>query len=484
MSYTLTLQLNHITFAHEGAHFPLFEELNLQFYPGWSGIIGANGTGKSTLLHLIEGSLRPQSGEILAQNGLVYYVPQRSDILPESAEAFMASCEAYAWQLKEQLGIGWDWPERWEELSGGEHKRFQLAVALFVRPDILLVDEPTNHLDAHTRNLISEALQDFGGIGLLVSHDRELLTQLCRHTLIMESTGVQMYRCGYQEAVSAQKETASHLRKSHELASKAVKKLTRQVHAQRQKADRSDARVSKRHVDKKDIDTKKKIDLAIFTGKDATDGIALTRMQSRLEQLKEKQGAIGRIFETGIRIEASRCRKLFPLVREAAPLIPEGKVMNRLVITEGERLGISGPNGTGKSRLLDELVTLCGQNDGVLYLPQEVSLSQSEAIIKAYRRLNKEDASRVMTLIRRLGSDPKRLLQSSLPSPGESRKLILAMGMIGSPCLIILDEPTNDLDIVAVEVLENALADYEGGVIIVSHDEAFLKRLTEKRINF
>ena len=191
---------------------------------------------------------------------------------------------------------------------------------------------------------------------------------------------------------------------------------------------------------------------------------------------------MGRVFETGMRIEASSCPKCFPLIREAAPILPGGEELEKLVILERQHLGITGPNGSGKSTLMKALIDRCPSDGRALYLPQELGEKASEKIMADFMDLDSEEQGRVMTLVRRLGSDPAKLLQSSLPSPGESRKLMFAMGVLKQPCMIFLDEPTNDLDIVAVESLEEALAAYEGTLIVISHDRAFLENTVQEII--
>lgn len=189
-----------------------------------------------------------------------------------------------------RLGVGEAWQWNWERLSHGERKRAQIAAALYKNPPVLVLDEPTNHLDYVSKALLVESLQRYRGIGILISHDRELLDGLCRHTLFLGRGSPDMRHSAYSVAKREREKEIAYQRELHERHGKTVKKLKRQVQAQRQKADRSDARVSKRHVDPKDVDTKKKLELAVFTGKDATDGKILERYKSRLAQAEAKRG--------------------------------------------------------------------------------------------------------------------------------------------------------------------------------------------------
>jgi ATPase subunit of ABC transporter with duplicated ATPase domains len=170
------LHLRSVFFSHDPSH-PLFDDLSLSFPEGWTGIVGANGAGKTTLLMLAVGALEAQRGHI-ERPGEALYCPQRTDSAPTALEDFLKSSDGEACRLRGILRAGSDWACRWDSLSHGERKRAQIAVMLWRRPGILAVDEPTNHIDTHARRLLTEALQGFRGIGLLVSHDELFLKEL------------------------------------------------------------------------------------------------------------------------------------------------------------------------------------------------------------------------------------------------------------------------------------------------------------------
>ncbi|MHC3994033.1 ATP-binding cassette domain-containing protein [Thiomicrolovo sp. ZZH C-3] len=480
------LQIEHLSFKYPDSYGTLFEDLTLQFDEGWSGVVGPNGSGKSTLALLICGRLHPDGGT-LRHHRDAYYCEQRTDSMPEDFSVFMDTFDGEAVRLRDALKVESSWQWSWELLSHGERKRAQIAAALYKNPPVLVLDEPTNHLDGASAALLAGALQRYRGVGILISHDRGLLDGLCRHTLFLDRGRPDMRHMPYTAAKTEREKEAAFRRERHERQSRTVKKLKRQVQAQRQRADRSDARVSKRHVDPKDIDTKKKLELAVFTGKDATDGKILERFKSRLAQAEAKREKISRDFEKGIALQQGHYRKLFPITIGPASLDLDGErelAIPRLRIDAGEKIGITGENGTGKSTFLRYLLAMQRWPGGVLYLPQEISESESRAVMREVSELDALRKGEVMSLITRLGSDPKQLLQSRVPSPGETRKLLLALGMEKKPGLIIMDEPTNHLDLEAVELLETALKAYEGALLLVSHDRIFLERTVTKRWHF
>jgi ATPase subunit of ABC transporter with duplicated ATPase domains len=170
----LPVLFQNISFAYAKATQPLIKNLSVHFTRGWTGIVGANGVGKSTILKLATGGLEPQQGHVKIPD-FVIYCPQRTDYAPDQLSDLISSMDGDAFEFKGRLGIEDDWIERWSTLSHGERKKAQIAVAMWRKPQVLAVEEPTNHLDAEAQDLLYAALSSFGNVGMLVSHDRRLL---------------------------------------------------------------------------------------------------------------------------------------------------------------------------------------------------------------------------------------------------------------------------------------------------------------------
>jgi ATPase subunit of ABC transporter with duplicated ATPase domains len=173
-----------VSFSHDGA-LPLFERVSLHLTPGWYGLVGENGAGKTTLLRLLTGELEPDTGSVRWQpaSPRIVVCAQDVEVPPEGAVELAEGTSAESAVWRGRLGLRGGELERWETLSPGERKRWQVGAALATGPDVLLLDEPSNHLDAEAREMLCAALREFPGLGVVVSHQRELLEELTSATL-------------------------------------------------------------------------------------------------------------------------------------------------------------------------------------------------------------------------------------------------------------------------------------------------------------
>lgn len=482
MPYT-ALRFREVTFQYESMTAPLFRGLTVHFSAGWTGVIGANGSGKSTLIRLAAGELEPRGG-IVERPGRTISCAQRTDHPDPGLEDFLAAADGAALRLRGMLNIGDDWSIRWDTLSHGERKRSQVAVALWKEPHALALDEPTNHLDSGARALLVSALGSFRGIGILVSHDRELLDMLCARCLFLEPPDAALYTGSYSACVRQRRETDASLRRKHELARETMKKLDREMKRRQEKAAGADRKRSKRHLSPGDHDGRDKINRARVTGKDAVQGNLAHQLSGRLEKAagQLRSTAVARVQVTGIRIDAAPARRdlLFRISEGVLSLGAERMLrFPALAMLPDDRVAITGLNGMGKSTLVRHILTgLNVSPERVMYIPQEFPSGMAEETVRRARSLAPDALGRAMTVVSRLGSQPERLLETENPSPGELRKLSFALGMAGEPHLVVMDEPTNHMDLPSILCLEEALEECRCGLLLVSHDSRFLCRVS------
>ncbi len=482
------LQLQSVEFAHPGMTAPLFTDLTVQFPFGWTGIVGPNGAGKTTLLKIVTGELAPHGGSVRHQ-GLALYVAQRTDDPPEQFEDFIWAPDATV--LKARLRIGDDWPERWSTLSHGERKRAQIATALWREPAVLALDEPTNHIDADARHLLQRALADFTGIGLLVSHDRRLLDDLCAQCLLLDPPVATLRPGGVTAALAEQDKEEASARHANEALRQTERRLQAEAQRRRVVADQKTAamRGSKQKINPMhDHDGRAKRGLARVTGKDAYAGRMVAQMNQRAGKVAQERAAITvkKRYETGIWVDGASFLPRDFLLRLPAGALPLGVDRHLhfpdLAIGGTHRIALTGANGLGKSTLIRHVLAhLDVPAERRVTIPQEIPADEARALLETVKRLPNDERGRIMTTISRLGSRPARLLESALPSPGEVRKLLLALGIVRGPHLIVMDEPTNHMDLPSILCLEEALAECPCALLLVSHDEAFLTKTTITR---
>ena len=472
--------LRNVSFSYDSSQAPLIADLSVHFPSGFTGIVGANGAGKTTLLHLLTGQLAPTTGHIEAGPDTVYCA-QRTDHPPASLQAFLEDWDGQAYTLRSRLDVGVDYLERWSDLSHGERKRTQIAHALWQTPAVLAIDEPTNHIDASARDLLVDALTQFRGVGLIVSHDRELLDQLCCQCLWLDPPDAKVYSGGVSQA-SEQRQTAHHTAvRQRDKALNETKRLQREISKRRQTAASEHQARSKKGLSTKDSDAREKIDRARVT--DSSAGSQLRQLTGRYAQSLAKLTAttVKKEYQTGIWLAGSRSRRDTVLTLPAGQKpLGDDRMLHwpEIILKPDQRVALTGRNGAGKSTWIHHIQPLLNvPQEHQVFLPQEVSAAQARSLIKQARSLPKAQLGHIMTIVSRLNSRPERLLQSDQPSPGEVRKLLLAMGMSRLPHIIVMDEPTNHLDLLSIEALESALADCPCTLLLVSHDRRFIDQV-------
>lgn len=465
---------------------PIFENLDLEFEQGWSCLVGSNGSGKSTLLKLISKELKYEEGSIKG-NDLTHYCMQSTEEMPTNLQDFMETYTSKSFRIRDLLHINDEWIYQWDTLSFGERKRMQIAVAIFEESDILLVDEPTNHLDTKSKKIVLRALKSFKGIGILVSHDRELLDSLSQSTIILKNQNIFSFKTTFSKAMDEYNINMEFLERNQSKQYSELKKLKKSIQSQHEKVSQSKKRMSKKDLGKNDKNSKTKIDLARFTGKDKNDGQQLSKLKSKQIKLLSNAVKTDKVFEIGIEFNDSNSKNIFPiLIKKNTLNLSETKKLSYqlLAINEYDKIGIIGENGAGKSSFLNHLFDTVDLRNEYLYIPQEVTQEESKKLFDDINDLTNHLKGEIYTIVRKLGSDPIKLQDSFIPSPGEVRKLMIAQGLLQSPSLIILDEPTNHMDLDSVLSLEIALTQYNGTMIIISHDTIFLDTVITKTWEF
>lgn len=481
----MQLTLTNATYSYEDAPDRALTPVTATFTEGWTGVVGPNGTGKTTLLRLMCGEFAPTSGSITPLVKGVYCA-QETERRPLEAEDFALDFSNEAMRIRRILNIDDDWIWRYDTLSEGERKRLQVAVALWQNPAVLALDEPTNHVDAPCRARLIEALSHYRGVGLLVSHDREMLDALTSQCLFLSSSTATMRPGNYshgKEQEELEHATAVHERKT---AKAELSRLQKVKVARDVEASRADARRSKRNIPKGDKDAKARIDLAIYTGQDGKAGKRSVQMDAHVAAAEKRlqEARVEKTYNSDVWLDAepSKRRVLVELekglIRFGATSDSRGVTIPDLAVGPTDHIAVVGPNGAGKSTLIAELIRALPEDINCAYLPQELSSAQRQEQLQTLKKLPHAEQGRVLSIVALLNSDPGRLLSGEQASPGETRKLMLALDILSKPQIIIMDEPTNHLDITSTEALERMLAACPCALILVSHDQQFLEAAT------
>ncbi|MGW7110193.1 ABC-F family ATP-binding cassette domain-containing protein [Streptomyces xanthophaeus] len=498
---------------------PVFEGFQLAVGPGRTGLIGLNGCGKSTLLKLVAGELTPTEGQFSVA-GTVGYLPQnvtldtelRVDealgIHParaalhaiEAGEATEANFTAVGddWDVEEralatldQLGLARIGLDRTVgELSGGECVLLRLAALLLARPDVLLLDEPTNNLDLRARRRLYAAVESWTGVMVLVSHDRELLERVDQIADLRDGE-VRWYGgnfTDYEAMLAAEQESAERMVRVAE------------ADVQRQKRELADAQVKlarRKRYGQKMFENKREPKIVMGARKRAAQESAGKHRIMHTEKLAEAKDRLDQAVEAvrdddEIRIELPATR--VPPGRRVLTLtdlhLAHGAAVRGSWELRGpERIALVGRNGSGKTTLLrtvaGQLAPVSGEavaHVTTRFLPQRLDvLDESRSVAENVARFAPQATNNLVRA--RLAHFLFRGARADRPagtlSGGERFRAALAALLLAEPApqLLMLDEPTNNLDLASVRQLTDALDSYEGALVVASHDVPFLESI-------
>lgn len=480
----------------------LFEAANLVIHPGQRiGLTGANGTGKSSLFAMIRNEIHADSGELsLPQSWVIAHVAQEtpavdttaidyvlqgdqelSHLLQQLAEAEKNQDGQRQTQLHDQLGLidGYTARSRAAKLlhglgftadqqekavstfSGGWRMRLNLAQALMCRSDLLLLDEPTNHLDLEAVYWLEEWLRSYSGTLLVISHDREFLDRVVTHIAHIEQQRIKLYTGNYSDFEVAR---AEHL-------------ANQQAAFQKQQSEIAHIRD--------------------FVNRFKAKATKARQAQSRIKALERMEKIAPAHVDSPFHF------RFFEPTRLTAPILALDKASVgyqqiplidniKLHLSPGDRIGLLGPNGAGKSTLIKliagELDPISGKRRegkdiviGYFAQHQLEQLRPEDSALKHLQRLDPQATEQeCRNFLGGFGFNGDTALEPVAPfSGGEKARLVLALLVYQRPALLLLDEPTNHLDLEMRLALTMALQEYEGALVVVSHDRYFLRNVTD-----
>lgn len=454
----------------------IFDDVSYGIHQGDKiGIIGINGTGKTTILKIIAGLEEPDEGQIVMQDGLrITYLPQNPEFPPNATILdYVAdgkwqrdwATASEAANILNKLGIT-DHEEKIEHLSGGQKKRVALARTLVNPADVLILDEPTNHIDNEMASWLEDYLQKFKGALIMVTHDRYFLDRVTNKILEISHGKLYSYEANYSKFLELKAQ-----REEMELAGE----------RKRQSVLRMELEWAKRGCRARS-----------------------TKQRARLERLEALKNGAAPVTDQRVEMDSveTRMGKKTIELHHVSKAFGEKKVIDDFtyIILRNQRLGIIGPNGCGKSTLMKMIAGVLKPDAGEIewgdtikigYFAQEVpDMDRSLRVIDYIREVaeyiptkdGKISAS--MTLERFLFDSAMQYTPVEKLSGGEKRRLYLLKVLMEAPNVLLLDEPSNDIDIPTLTILEDYLDSFAGIVVAVSHDRYFLDNMADRIFAF
>ncbi|MEV7379303.1 ABC-F family ATP-binding cassette domain-containing protein [Streptomyces lydicus] len=496
---------------------PVLDGFHLAVGPGRTGLIGLNGSGKSTLLKLIAGELTPTAGSVKVA-GEVGYLPQHAPLdthlrVDEALGIAAARTALHAiengdaseehftavgddWDVEEraratldQLGLpGIDLDRTIGEISGGESVLLRLAALLLRRPDVLLLDEPTNNLDRAARQRLHTAVSSWSGVLVVVSHDRELL-QLVDRIADLRDGEIHWYGgnfSAYEQALAVEQEAAERMMRVAEADVQRQKRELADAHVKLARRVRYGNKMNANKREPKIVMNERKREAQVSAGKHRT--LHTERLKEARERLDEATEAVRDDDEIRIDLPHTAVPPGRTVLTLDALRTRYGARAD-LEVRGPERIALTGRNGSGKTTLLRTVAGEVPPDAGTAhvhvphrFLPQRLDVLDDTLTVVENVARHAPDATNNhirARLARFLFKGARADQQAGTLSGGERFRASLAALMLAEPApqLLMLDEPTNNLDMASVRRLVTALESYEGALLVVSHDLPFLRDL-------
>ncbi|MEH7309240.1 ribosomal protection-like ABC-F family protein [Neobacillus drentensis] len=466
------------------------------------GLVGYNGTGKTTLANILFGKITPDNGIIEKSNELkIGYLSQSIDYqVSDFQQSLIGSAKNDLLEHASTLGLTkvYNWEkERLSHLSGGEKLKFALAMVWASKPDFLILDEPTNHLDYKGIEWLVSELEKFQGPVLIISHDRHFLDLTVTRVFELENSKIHFYNGNYSEYRKEKQQRVENMRHQYSVQQQKIKEVESQITQLKtwsEKAHRDSTKKgkgpSKRQNGIKEyhrVKAKK------------TDNQVKSKMK-RLQNELEKNKLEKPLEEVQVRFQFDTQGKRGKRIVEAKNLSKtyEDRTLfqhSNFYINHGERIGLFGENGCGKSTLIKMILNQESFSNGdlwrsdsikIAYLSQDVDdLPSEKNSIEALGFTDRASVLKARTLLANLG-----LKEAFLTKPietlslGERTRVKLVEMLMKEYDVLVLDEPTNHLDLPSREQLENTLSEFTGTIITVSHDYYFLNKLCDRLLIF
>ncbi len=517
----IQLQLSKVSLTL-GAH-PIFRDLNWEIQENQKiGLIGPNGAGKSSLFKLITGEFSPEPGGTIsrAKGATVGYLAQQPE-LDEEVSAFQSilennpqvdnirkdlaeleaslsypavydnqnrlsmTLERQQMLLNEYQGLGGDQYEQRligiltsiglplgdihkpiRQLSGGQKKLIGLASLLIQSPDLLLLDEPDNHLDLAAKQYLERFIREYKGSIVIISHDRYLLDASVTHIAELEDGRLRQFTGDYSSYIFDKQQ---HLARQDEL-----------FHVQQRQVHRIEAAIKRYAIWAKTYDNEKFAKRA-------------RAIQNRLDKMERIDKPILERRRMDLRLNGWRGSQKVLEFREVSKSFGDQLLFGKanLTLWHGERVGVIGRNGTGKSILIKVALGILEADSGDVilgpsitpgyYAQEHHTLDSNQTVIDCVRLAGSLSESKAVSLLKRYLFSYRQTSQKVGDlSGGERSRLQLALLVLSNSNFLLLDEPTNNLDIISAEVLEETLEEFQGTVLVISHDRYFLDQVVNR----